>query len=697
MRRMVGRLTLAALLVASTAAAQPVRERMLLAEDARGPGAEGVAVLVEGLASRDAAVRRQAVIALGRFERPALTAPLAPLLADPDPRVRAEAANALAQVADASNVATVQSRLLDRLASEVDPAARAAVAASVGRLPYTDAAQVTRAEQALATLLHAQSDPTVKAGAARGLEALVRGSRKLAAPDAATIEALLAAAGLGRGDGDERLARVRRFAWLALAQTGRFDRTSLASALDDPDAEVRRLAIAAAGTETPLDDRVSLLRKGLSDRNPRVRYEALNAWGRRLQTTSCEPIREALDDGDAHVRLRAIDLLGAGCGDGLPADTLESLARGLRPAPAPWHTASHALVSLARVAPDRAAPLFGRFSGHDTWQVRMYAARAAAAAKDAATLIALAADRHDNVREAALAGLVDLRRPEAVTVAIEALNTRRDYQLLLGAARALSAKHGLVSPDRVPEARGALADALARVSGEERETSRDPRMAMLDRLEELGPPEPALGPSPIDTPRASSVETLRARLVDFDPVVARRAAEVLTAWTGSPQSAEPRPLARPRLDLSRVADRDVRLRFTMRGGRTFTLRMLTDEAPLSVARVVSLAGRGYYDGLTFHRVVPNFVIQGGSPGANEYVGDGPFMRDEPGLRSHTRGTVGISTRGRDTGDAQLFVNLVDSPRLDHTYTVVAEIIDGMDVVDGILEGDVIERVAVERP
>jgi cyclophilin family peptidyl-prolyl cis-trans isomerase len=66
------------------------------------------------------------------------------------------------------------------------------------------------------------------------------------------------------------------------------------------------------------------------------------------------------------------------------------------------------------------------------------------------------------------------------------------------------------------------------------------------------------------------------------------------------------------------------------------------------------------------------------------------MRDEPGL--HLRGTVGISTRGRDTGDAQIFVNTIDSPRLDHIYTVFGTVTTGMPVVDGILEGDVIARV-----
>ena len=98
-------------------------------------------------------------------------------------------------------------------------------------------------------------------------------------------------------------------------------------------------------------------------------------------------------------------------------------------------------------------------------------------------------------------------------------------------------------------------------------------------------------------------------------------------------------------------------------------------------RFARLAESGYYNGLTFHRVVPNFVIQGGSPGANEYVGDAAFMRDEVGTWPHVRGAVGISTRGHDTGDAQIFVDLVDNPRLDHQYTVFAQVLNGIDVVD----------------
>jgi cyclophilin family peptidyl-prolyl cis-trans isomerase len=132
----------------------------------------------------------------------------------------------------------------------------------------------------------------------------------------------------------------------------------------------------------------------------------------------------------------------------------------------------------------------------------------------------------------------------------------------------------------------------------------------------------------------------------------------------------------------------------MRSGGVFELSLLTDEAPATCARFIQLARRRVYDGLTFHRVEPNFVIQGGSPGANEYAGHDPYMRDEVGTVTHARGTVGISTRGRDTGDAQIFVNLVDNPRLDHRYTVFARVTRGMEVIDRILEGGVIARIVI---
>ena len=131
-------------------------------------------------------------------------------------------------------------------------------------------------------------------------------------------------------------------------------------------------------------------------------------------------------------------------------------------------------------------------------------------------------------------------------------------------------------------------------------------------------------------------------------------------------------------------------------GGQMVLRLFPGEAPINTARFVRMIREKWFEGLTFHRVVPNFVVQGGSPGANEYLGDGPFTPDELGLRSHTRGTMGISTRGRHTGDGQIFLNLVDNLRLDHDYTVIGEIVAGLDVLDAFQEGAVMRRVTL-RP
>jgi cyclophilin family peptidyl-prolyl cis-trans isomerase len=141
----------------------------------------------------------------------------------------------------------------------------------------------------------------------------------------------------------------------------------------------------------------------------------------------------------------------------------------------------------------------------------------------------------------------------------------------------------------------------------------------------------------------------------------------------------------------------VRLEVTMApssGGGSFTVRLFPDETPATVARVLRLVREGFYDGKVFQRVEPNFVVQGGVPDANEYVGDSLFMRDELTPRMHTRGTLGISARGRDTGDGQWFINLVDNPLLDHEYTVFGRIERGQAVAERILEGDRIARVQV---
>ncbi len=668
------------------AAQASLRERILLAEDARAQTDAELATLGQGLTNRDPQIRRQAVRALGRLERPELLALLTRALADTSAEVRIEAANAAGQLArGAKGVADAKSRLLARARIEADPRVWGPVAATLGRLAYTSAADVDEVEAAIARVLPSAAATAIQIdavlGAAEGLEALMRQSAKISKLKGPTLNRLRAASRLeGRAQDAEKLARIRRFATLALTAAGAVDRPQLEAGIADPDEEVRRLTMVAARAD--VEGRGAVIAKGLADRSPRVRYEAVQTWGRQFQKTSCEPVMNAVRDPNAHVTLLAIDLLGNGCPSGQsPVGTLQALAEAITPRPGEWHAPAHALVALAKTAPEEARKLLPRYVTHPVWQVRRYAAHAAGAVGALDALDRLSRDPHDNVREAALGELIVARRPEAARLALEAI-TRPDYQLIITASRALA------NPAEKERAAPALLAALARITAEKRETSRDARLAILDRLKELGWPDgAALAVNP--------VEALVPYVRDFDPAVATRTSEILGVWQRGPAMASPQKLPREPVSQAAVeAIREARLRFVMTRRGPFDLRLLVDEAPLSSLRVATRAREGYYNGLTFHRVVPNFVVQGGSPGANEYAGDGPFMRDEVGLVSHRRGMVGISTRGRDTGDAQIFIDLVDLPRLDHTYTVFAEVVAGMDVVDAILEGDVIERVEV---
>jgi cyclophilin family peptidyl-prolyl cis-trans isomerase/HEAT repeat protein len=658
------------LLIAGPALAQPaLRERMLIAEDQRAPSDADLAVLRQGLSSRDPATRRQAVRAIGRLERPDLIPLISRLLTDPNNEVRIETVNAVGQLArGAEAVAAAKSRLLARAKGEKAPRVRGVVAATLGRLPYTTAADVQEAERAIAPLVPMMvtvANLDEVAGAVEGLEALIRQSGKIAPPSADTIARLKAVSTIeGRPEDRELLTRIRRLARLALNAAGGATLDLLTSGMADSDDEVRRLTMIAARAN--IEKREGILKLGLIDREPRVRYEALQTWVRAFPQQSCGPAMGAVRDENAHVMLLAIDLLPNACppGDRQAATTLAALAQTLS-ASRTWHAPAHALVALAAVDAKEAEKLLPLYAAHPVWQVRMYAARAAGTLKAADNLGRFGRDANDNVRDAALAALVANASPEVTAVALEAL-TRPDYQLVIAAARALAK-----ATDKA-RVSAALLAALARVTAEKRDTSRDPRMAILNSLEAIGGDfNAALAPY--------------AR--DFDPAIARKAAEMVKT------TAQPQPLAVAAIRVSDIdALRNGVLRFAIAGKGSFSLRLLVDEAPASALRVAARARAGYYNGLTFHRVVPNFVIQGGSPGANEYMGDGAYMRDEVGLVSHRRGTVGISTRGRDTGDAQIFINLVDLPRLDHTYTVFAEVVSGMDIVDRVLEGDVIERV-----
>ncbi|KPJ61722.1 MAG: peptidylprolyl isomerase [Latescibacteria bacterium DG_63] len=124
------------------------------------------------------------------------------------------------------------------------------------------------------------------------------------------------------------------------------------------------------------------------------------------------------------------------------------------------------------------------------------------------------------------------------------------------------------------------------------------------------------------------------------------------------------------------------------------IRLLGKEAPNTVENFVRLAQDGFYDGLTFHRVVPNFVIQGGCPRGDGWGGPGYTIRCEINRRHYLSGAVGMALAGKDTGGSQFFITHSPQPHLDGRYTIFGQVIRGMDVVDSIERGDRIVEVRI---
>lgn len=122
------------------------------------------------------------------------------------------------------------------------------------------------------------------------------------------------------------------------------------------------------------------------------------------------------------------------------------------------------------------------------------------------------------------------------------------------------------------------------------------------------------------------------------------------------------------------------------------------ETPGTVANFVKLAKSGFYDGLTFHRVIPGFVIQGGCPLGNGTGGPGYTIKCETsgGKQYHDRGVLSMAHRGKDTGGSQFFIccNRENTAHLDGVHTCFGRVVKGLDVIDKIRQGDKIIKIDI---
>jgi len=128
---------------------------------------------------------------------------------------------------------------------------------------------------------------------------------------------------------------------------------------------------------------------------------------------------------------------------------------------------------------------------------------------------------------------------------------------------------------------------------------------------------------------------------------------------------------------------------------TMIIELFDRDAPNTVANFEKLAGEGYYDNLTFHRVIDNFMIQGGCPHGTGTGGPGYKIDCEINPNKHERGTLSMAHAGPNTGGSQFFICHAPQPHLDGVHTVFGKVVQGVDIVDKVRKGDKMTKVAVE--
>ncbi|HTL37366.1 MAG TPA: peptidylprolyl isomerase, partial [Kofleriaceae bacterium] len=195
---------------------------------------------------------------------------------------------------------------------------------------------------------------------------------------------------------------------------------------------------------------------------------------------------------------------------------------------------------------------------------------------------------------------------------------------------------------------------------------------------------------------ASGAEACRMGL-DLSAAAAKAASECLTAL-GEPKDATPRIAAPPPVDVASVIGKRVLWHVkTTRG--LIDIELHPDVAPWAVATIVSLTQRGFYDKKELHRVVPNFVVQGGDPTESGWGGPGFTLPAEPGSvldgPGYVEGGVGMADAGRDTAGSQWFIMHSRAPHLDGRYTWVGSVISGQKSADALQIGDRVESATVE--
>ncbi len=629
------------------------------------------------LADPEARIRRRAAVAIGRVGLREGIQPLTTALGDTDPDVREMAAFGLgligdvvaapaltAALADASPI--VRGRAAEALgkialnqSEQIDPAARKEVADAVGRV----AAGYARSPVVVS--MAPDDDKWPAAPEAEAFRLSVYALVRLHAYDqlaAAVLDASghrvttwwPAAYALGRIEDK----RAQPALLDMLKGPGKFSIAFAARGLGrikDPGA-VDPLIALVDGPETPLEVLSSAIGALESIGDPRAVAPLV-----KLTTTATDP----------NIRLQIVKALGA-----LRATEGLSIVQDFLTDP--WPTMrSTALRAAAAIDADSFVLVLSGMEPDSQWIVRATLAEVLSTLPPDVAIErvrSMLQDEDRRVVPAVLTALARLKAPDAASIALAQLK-EPDFAVRATAAELV----GELKPSGGAEA---LRDALTLAQGD---AAIDARAAIVSALAEYGGP--------------TALATLKEALGDKDWAVRVHAAGLLAKldpagdYRAAMRPVPGQPIA-PYDDPQLITPPFSPHVFieTAKGTIEFELSVL--DAPQTTRNFMTLARRGFFNGLQVHRVVPNFVVQDGDPRGDGQGGPGYTIRDELNERPFVRGTVGMALSWKDTGGSQFFITHSPQPHLDALYTAFGHVVNGMDVVDRIQQGDTIQRVRV---
>jgi len=666
--------------------------------------------------ARNANVRTRAALAAGRIGNDQAVADLIPLLqGDDEPEVRAMAAFALGEIESALGADALVTVLSETRDSRLRARAVEALGKITAALPKE---QTTRAHQLAAVVLEALNFEASRRSAPDGLTILLGLTAVLRAkPDGAGP---IVARFLGYSDPRVRADAANTLARLKLKDGNDELRKLL---IGDPDAIVRANAARVLGVTDDKRAYDDLLDRALRDRDARVRVSAIRALaslkdaratsallerGATLLATATSARKKASGPAGPSAEVNELLEIATTLGRLRQDSNDERVTTWLRNVrPVTGSGAPEVEIAFARVHPTAYLNQFGAgpLTKRMVQETLLLNWRAASSIAQGLGEIAVLQSQSQKAQaEDLLRAMLDYCNSGININTLVAVHSEYAIPDVLQAYAVFKTKDlAEVARKHLKESDVVIRATAAGVLGDLPPDETNARaliaalpVALADA--QLNDAAVAILDALGKQKSAQANEAIKTALSSTDHLIRRKAIAVLKAngagdfssRIGTVQTRN--TTADYERAFARIGKRFNAIVTTTRG--SFTVELLPEEAPLNVDNFIQLAKRRYFNGITIHRVVPNFVIQDGDPRGDGNGGPGYQIRCEINEVPYQRGAVGMALSGKDTGGSQWFVTHSPQPHLDGGYTVFGNVVAGMDVVDSIARGDVIRSIAI---